>query len=121
MREIFPEKKSQPVVGEHPREDGILCEVIIGSSGKFVQLHQELEVGDSSRPPLLHHARALQPPVPRERNRDKFHTTQLQILARAAQNPIGFVAGRAVEESDECTATCIEEELQRNLVARVRE
>lgn len=36
------------VVGQYPREDRVLHEVIVRSSSKRVEVHQVLEVGDLS-------------------------------------------------------------------------
>lgn len=41
------------VVGQDPREDGELHEVVVGSSGHLVQVHQVVEVGDGATLPIL--------------------------------------------------------------------
>ena len=97
MREIFPEKKSQPVVGEHPREDGVLREVVVRPPRELIQLHQKLKVGDFACAPFFHHARTLEPLVARQSRGHKLDAVQLQALAGAAQNPIGLVARLAVD------------------------
>ena len=34
------------VIGQHPREDGVLHEIVVGPTGQSVELHQVLEVRD---------------------------------------------------------------------------
>ena len=48
------------VVGDDPREDGVLVEVVVRASRHRVEVHQVVEVGDLTSLPLLHHARHLE-------------------------------------------------------------
>ena len=48
------------VVGDDPREDGVLVEVVVRASRHRVEVHQVVEVGDLASLPLLHHARHLE-------------------------------------------------------------
>ena len=41
------------VVSQHPGKDGVLREIVVGSSSDRVQVHEILKVGDSSLHPLF--------------------------------------------------------------------
>lgn len=48
------------VIGDHPREDGILIEVIISPSGVFIDFHDILEIGELALLPALGEAPLLE-------------------------------------------------------------
>ena len=57
-------KLARLVVGDDPREDRVLVEVVVGATGHRVEVHQVVEVGDLAPLPLLHHRRHLEETLP---------------------------------------------------------